>query len=333
MNFAANLKFLRKKAAKTQDALSSELKLGRTTLANYEAGISEPNLETLLTFSKYFGVSIDTILSKKLTIGEKSSIGKATASDATSLVRAAVYANIPQIITVDSNGNDNIIYVPVKARAGYMMGYGDAEFMETLPTFRLPGLNNATYRMFEVEGPSMAPNLLNGDRIIGEWVDDLEKIRDNRVYVIVHKGGVVVKRVINRLKERNKLYLKSDTVVHRHEFPTIEIEPEDVKEVWYGRLKISSDFTEPAEVYHRLADLEVDVMELKDKVGLEGSAPTVASISPAAALVPTPAADALAALVALGFKPADADKGVRTAVAKLGPGATADQLVKAALGR
>jgi Holliday junction DNA helicase RuvA len=75
------------------------------------------------------------------------------------------------------------------------------------------------------------------------------------------------------------------------------------------------------------------VMELKDKVGLEGSAPTVASISPAAALVPTPAADALAALVALGFKPADADKGVRTAVAKLGPGATADQLVKAALGR
>ena len=75
------------------------------------------------------------------------------------------------------------------------------------------------------------------------------------------------------------------------------------------------------------------VMELKDKVGLEGGAPTVATISPTAALAPTPASDALAALVALGFKPADADKGVRTAVAKLGPGATADQLVKAALGR
>ena len=75
------------------------------------------------------------------------------------------------------------------------------------------------------------------------------------------------------------------------------------------------------------------VMELKDKVGLEGAAPSVATLAPAAALAPTPASDALAALVALGFKPADADKGVRTAVAKLGPGATADQLVKAALGR
>jgi Holliday junction DNA helicase RuvA len=75
------------------------------------------------------------------------------------------------------------------------------------------------------------------------------------------------------------------------------------------------------------------VMELKDKVGLEGSVPSVATLAPAAALAPTPATDALAALVALGFKPADADKGVRAAVAKLGPGATADQLVKAALGR
>ena len=75
------------------------------------------------------------------------------------------------------------------------------------------------------------------------------------------------------------------------------------------------------------------VMELKDKVGLEGSAPSVATLAPAAALAPTPASDALAALVALGFKPADADKGVRTALTKLGAGATADQLVTAALGR
>ena len=75
------------------------------------------------------------------------------------------------------------------------------------------------------------------------------------------------------------------------------------------------------------------VMELKDKVGLEGSAPSVATLAPAAALAPTPASDALAALVALGFKPADADKGVRTALTKLGAGATADQLVNAALGR
>ena len=53
----------------------------------------------------------------------------------------------------------------------------------------------------------------------------------------------------------------------------------------------------------------------------------------AAVSAPTPASDAVSALVALGFKPVDADKGVRAAIAKLGPGATADQLVRAAWGR
>jgi transcriptional regulator with XRE-family HTH domain len=258
MKLSTNLRYLRKKMGKTQDALSSELSIGRTTLANYEAGISEPNVETLITFANYFGITVDDLLSKKLEIEPARTINLPPGG-----ILADRYNGIPRIITVDSKGNDNIVYVPVKARAGYLLGYGDSEFMETLPTFRLPGLSNATYRMFEVEGPSMAPNVLNGDRLIGEWVDDLEKVRDNRVYIVVHKGGVAVKRVINRLKERGKLYLKSDTIAHRHEFPTLEIDPSDIKEMWYGRLKISSDFSEPAEVYHRLADLEMDVMEMK----------------------------------------------------------------------
>ena len=267
MYLATNLKFLRKKSGKTQDALSSAVNIGRTTIANYEAGISEPNLDTLIIFAKFFGVTLDDMLSKNiediLKSTEKDVMLQAAFPKSSAIPVPGGYSNIPRIITVDNSGNDNIVYVPVKARAGYLSGYGDVEFMETLPTFRLPGLNNATYRMFEVDGPSMAPNVLHGDRIIGEWIDQLDKIRDNRVYVVVHTGGVAVKRVVNRLKERGKIYLKSDTIAHRHEFPTLEIDPEDIKEVWYGRMKISSDFSEPAEVYHRLADLEMDVMEMK----------------------------------------------------------------------
>src|ERR1035438_1594416 len=68
MNLATNLKFLRKKTGKTQDALSSEVNIGRTTIANYEAGISEPNVDTLLTFSKYFGISVGDLLSKNMEV-------------------------------------------------------------------------------------------------------------------------------------------------------------------------------------------------------------------------------------------------------------------------
>jgi transcriptional regulator with XRE-family HTH domain len=264
VQFAANLKHLRKKKGKTQDGLSSDLNIGRTTIANYEAGISEPNLETLMSFAKYFEVDIDSLLSRNIE-KEGSNPPSLQTAKAVAVYKGQIQ-NVPQVVTIEPDGNDNILYVPVKARAGYLLGYGDPEFMESLPSFRLPGLSNATFRMFEVEGPSMAPNIMSGDRIIGEWVDSLDGIRDNRVHVVVHKGGVTVKRVLNRVKERGKIYLKSDTVVHRHDYPTLEIDPEDIAEIWYGRLKLSSDFSEPSEVYHRLADLEMDILEMKKQI-------------------------------------------------------------------
>lgn len=74
------------------------------------------------------------------------------------------------------------------------------------------------------------------------------------------------------------------------------------------------------------------VIELRDKVGFETAAAST-GLSATTSSAPTPATDAVAALIVLGNKPADADKAVRTALAKLGSSATADQLVKAALGR
>jgi hypothetical protein len=170
---------------------------------------------------------------------------------------------MPKVITVNENMEENIVYVPLKARAGYLTGYGDTDFIGGLPTLRLPGLNNGTYRMFEVEGPSMAPNIMSGDRVIGQWVSSFAEIRENRVHVVVCRDGVVVKRVLNRILERGKLVLKSDTINHRREYPTYEVNPEDVLEIWYCRLKLSSDFAEPAEVYHRLADLEAEMTDVR----------------------------------------------------------------------
>jgi Holliday junction DNA helicase RuvA len=74
------------------------------------------------------------------------------------------------------------------------------------------------------------------------------------------------------------------------------------------------------------------ILDLRDKVSVGGSIAAPALPSGAAAAT-SAAGDAVAALVALGTKAADADKLVRAALAKAGPAATADQLVKAALGR
>ncbi|MFT5837062.1 MAG: Holliday junction DNA helicase RuvA [Candidatus Azotimanducaceae bacterium] len=73
------------------------------------------------------------------------------------------------------------------------------------------------------------------------------------------------------------------------------------------------------------------VIELKDKVGLAatGSATSIGVATASAA--PSTFQDAVASLMTLGYKPADADKLVRKAVSKLSADAPVEALIKEAL--
>ncbi len=62
MYFNSNIKFLRKHRHRTQDDIAFALNMKRSTLSGYENGVSEPNLEALVAFSKYFGIAIDTLV-------------------------------------------------------------------------------------------------------------------------------------------------------------------------------------------------------------------------------------------------------------------------------
>lgn len=77
------------------------------------------------------------------------------------------------------------------------------------------------------------------------------------------------------------------------------------------------------------------VIELKDKVGLPGeSSGAVAGAAISAAPQPegdTRIQDAVLALVTLGYKPPDADKAVRKALAEAEEGISSEALIKAAL--
>lgn len=74
------------------------------------------------------------------------------------------------------------------------------------------------------------------------------------------------------------------------------------------------------------------VVELRAKVGAIGATPSVA-LDPTAAAAPQASShrDAVSALVALGYRPADADEAVRRAALALGDKATTEALIKKAL--
>ncbi|MEM5565685.1 S24 family peptidase [Psychroserpens sp. AS72] len=181
------------------------------------------------------------------------------------VVNTPTYSGMPKVISTTPEGEENVVYVPAKARAGYLDGYGDAEYIETLPAFHMPQLTNGTFRCFEVQGNSMVRTFFDGDMVFGRYVEDFNDIKDGRVYIIISKNdGVVLKRVINRIEERGKLILKSDN--KDGNYPTFTINAEDIMEVWYVTMFASKQMPEPIDVYDRLHELESKLIDLQYKV-------------------------------------------------------------------
>lgn len=64
MTFNNRIKQLRIEKKLTQDDLAQILNFGRTAIANYESGRSEPSYSIILKLAEFFDVSIDYILGR-----------------------------------------------------------------------------------------------------------------------------------------------------------------------------------------------------------------------------------------------------------------------------
>ena len=290
--FASNVKTLRERAGLKGADMFDKVGVKRTTWSNYENRTSKPAYDDLRTIANYFGVSLTDLVERP--IGDvqpsapagESGIQRRSTGNRTGnrtgkggfLADSGVpyHLGAPRVITVDKRGNENISHVPVKSQMGYLNGYGDPAFIESLETYQIPFLKHGTFRSFETEGPSMAPTLRGGDIVFCRWVESLADVKDGRVHTIVSKSeGIVTKRVLNRLERDGKLYLKSDTLTKRAEYPTRPIEPEDILEVWAGVFYLSPDFSEPSDIFTRLADLEISMSKVNFLLDLQpdGSRP------------------------------------------------------------
>lgn len=65
-NYLKNLKHYRHIYRLTQKEIADKLNVAHTTYSNYEMGITEPNLQTLLQIADIFNVSLDALLSHKV---------------------------------------------------------------------------------------------------------------------------------------------------------------------------------------------------------------------------------------------------------------------------
>ena len=198
----------------SQDEMAKRLGLSKSTYGSYESGRTEPKLTDLLKIADYFKVTTDQLLGGDVTI------------------RKPILSNTEVRLlatTVNAENENNIEFVPIKAAAGYVRGFGDLEFIETLPVFQVPFLQkDKKYRVFPIQGDSMLP-LKEGSYVFSEYIEDWKNVKSGTVCIIVtREEGIVLKKVFNYLNEKNLLVLKSTN----ERYAPYAVMGEDIKELW-----------------------------------------------------------------------------------------------------
>lgn len=242
-----NLKYLRKLRGWTQEEFANKLRIKRSLLGAYEEERAEPRIDVLEVVCDIFKLTLDEILRKDLSDNKSNYLAKRRA------MKLAM-------------GRPDIPFVPVKAAAGYLAGYGDPEFIDELNTFTLPMLSGGNYRAFEIIGDSMLPTP-SGSVIVGEKVDKVDDIKNDTACIVVSRHeGIVYKRVQKDGRAKNKLTLVSDNPTY-HPYT---MNADDVLEMWQAQVVIARANAQQrwdmGQLANIVSDLQSQVTSLKKRL-------------------------------------------------------------------
>ncbi|GEP49813.1 hypothetical protein FNO01nite_04850 [Flavobacterium noncentrifugens] len=212
--FSDNIKYLRSSRKESQSKIAEALDIKRSRYEPYESGNAEPPYEILKKMAQYFNISIDLLLSVDI---RKYDIEELLTLEDNRIL-------LP--IMIDAHGENLIEIVPHKARAGYLTGYADPEFIENLQRISLPFLGSGKYRAFPVEGDSMPPHQ-DGSYIVGQFTEKLEDIKNGKTYILITKNQGMVYKRLNK-NDNNSLMLISDNTLYE----PYKAKASEIIEIW-----------------------------------------------------------------------------------------------------
>ncbi|MDI1317401.1 XRE family transcriptional regulator [Flavobacterium sp.] len=250
--FSDNIKILRNKKSVTQQVVAEGCRVPRDRYVKYEGGINLPPPDFLLAVSRYFHISIDILLSvdlRKIPVDDLLQLGD---------------NRILLPIVVDQNGNNFIEIIPHKARAGYLTGYSDPEFIENLQQVALPFLGAGKMRAFPIGGDSMPPHT-DKSFVVGRYVENLGEIKKDKTYIIITLSeGITYKRLNS--KNVDSITVEPDNII----YSPYDIRLSDILEIWEYVAHIGQDDTkisaENASMDTLILEMSRDIKQLKNRL-------------------------------------------------------------------
>jgi transcriptional regulator with XRE-family HTH domain len=240
-----NIRKIRTVKKLSQASFAELFNLARPSVGAYEEGRSEPKLETVIQIASYFGISIDSLLTKELTINDLFNFNihfEENVKDATP--RESKMAG-------DTNFIKSVL-VPGDKQIEYIVHINNRDFISDLPKVLIPKYHEKSIRAFELTTDDMHDNFhgLNlGDLVFGKKMNAPYKFVSGNLFIIITKERIIIRRV---KPQKDQLELIPDNA----NFNRIEIKNGEIIESWEVIGYFSQKITAPTLVSERIMHLE-----------------------------------------------------------------------------
>ncbi|MBA9079168.1 XRE family transcriptional regulator [Rufibacter quisquiliarum] len=249
-----NIKKIRTVKNLSQAAFAQLFDLARPSVGAYEEGRSEPKIDTLIQIARHFGVSLDLLITKELTVNDLYGfdIFKRDLHQNQLLIKVADAEEAPVL---------RAALVMASEQDNYFVRRQEREFLDNLPTLLLPGQQQVLHRAFEHTGSEMQyqqHGLRHGDLLYCTTLPvDASQLKPNEVYVVVTANKLITRR-FQGLTDEGALLLKADNPDYDHLLQPLE----EVTEFWHVDGFYSTYLKSPSSLEERLTKLESLVKKL-----------------------------------------------------------------------
>lgn len=233
----------RKSLGLSQRDFADKLGTSGTLIGYYENGRNTPKANFFVKWKEVFG---EDLLANNV-VGDKelTNLNGGTRPNAYDLGTPVGTHQTKNNSFTELSGGKYIMPTPLvttKGRAGYLSGWGDAEYLEELPQHAIitdkPVMGE--YISFEVAGDSMddgsSKSIQNGDIVTGRKIErslwknklHLKKFTD---FVIVTLDGILIKQILNHDTTNGKITCHSLNA-DKKEYPDFELSLTKVMQIF-----------------------------------------------------------------------------------------------------
>ena len=252
-----NIKKIRTVKKLSQASFAELFNLARPSVGAYEEGRAEPKIDTIVQIAHYFGLSIDLLLNKELTINDLYKFDVIVGDQVDGKV-----SRVDEDASAKPQGG--IALVLLDKYVEYIVNYQNKDFISKLRKIYLPVTRKEKSRAFQLSGSEMEYNhngLHHGDILLCYQIEGLtrKKIEKGKVFVVVTKENIIIRRVTGTGKQ---IEFSSDDP----NYSSMYFDTGEILELWEVYGVYSTYLNPPSAVEARILEIENDIREIKKRL-------------------------------------------------------------------